>query len=110
MSEYTEPNHVKRSKSLQLLTVITEAAIEARLVSDMESMGAKGYTVVDVRGKGHQGMRAGGWDASANIRVEVICSPAIAESISLYLKETYYDDYGMVVFTSEVGVMRPEKF
>ncbi len=94
----------------QLLTIITEAAIESLLVEDIERLGAKGYTIVDVRGKGHNGMRSGGWDANANIRIEVICNTQVAEAISQHLQDTYYNDYGMVTFTLPVGVIRADKF
>jgi hypothetical protein len=94
----------------QLLTIITESILESSLIKDIERLGAKGYTIMDVRGKGSKGMRSGGWDASASIRVEVICGDAVAESISAHLQAKYYNDYAMVIYTSEVNVLRPEKF
>lgn len=94
----------------QLLTIITEATLEPSVTKDIETLGANGYTVMDVRGKGHTGLRDAGWDASANIRIEVICNKAIADRISAYLKEQYYKDYAMVLFTHDVNVLRPEKF
>ena len=36
----------------KLLVVISEAVIERQLVADARSLGALGYTVVDVRGGG----------------------------------------------------------
>jgi hypothetical protein len=99
------------NKSMQkLLTIITESVLEASLIKDIERLGAKGHTIMDVRGKGSKGLRSGGWDASANIRIEVICGDAVAESISAHLQEKYYNDYAMVIYTSEVSVLRPEKF
>ncbi len=99
-----------QASSHQLLTIITEAVLESTLVEEIEKLGANGYTIMDVRGKGHKGVRNAGWDANANIRIEVICGSDVAESISMYLKEKYYDDYAMVIFTVDVNVMRPEKF
>jgi len=66
----------------KLLTVITEAAIETRLLRDLERLGAHGYTVTDARGKGSRGVRNAGWEASANIRVEVICSDDTAQALA----------------------------
>ena len=34
----------------------------------------------------------------------------MAEKIADYLQEHYYRDYAMVVYVSDVGIMRPEKF
>ena len=80
------------------------------LIEELENLGANGYTIMDVRGKGHKGLRAGGWDASANIRIETICTQEVASVISAQLKEKYYTDYAMVMFTSDINVLRPDKF
>ena len=93
-----------------LLTIVTEAAIENRLVRDLDRLGAHGYTVVNARGKGSRGVRDAGWDASANIRVEVICEQKTARAIAVHLRDHYYDNYAMITMVSEVQVLRPEKF
>lgn len=94
----------------KLLTIITEAAIESRLLKDLERLGAHGYTVSDARGKGHRGVRDAGWEASANIRVEVVCESETATAIAAHLKESYYDNYAMITIVTDVQVLRPEKF
>jgi len=94
----------------QLLTIIAESVLESSLTKDIEQLGAKGYTIMDVRGKGSKGLRNAGWDASANIRIEVICSAAVADAISAHLQDKYYNDYAMVVYTGAVNVLRPDKF
>lgn len=93
-----------------LLTIITEAAIERGLVEDLERLGAHGYTVTDARGKGRHGERGSAWEASSNIRVEVVCDAATAEAIAAHLQATYYEHYAMILFTSNVAVLRPDKF
>lgn len=94
----------------KLLTIITEAALENVLIQDVERLGAHGYTITDVRGKGHRGVRNARWEASANIRMDVVCDAATADAIMAHLREHYYNDYAMIVFSSDVGVLRPEKF
>lgn len=93
-----------------LLTVITESSLENRLVSDIQKLGARGYTISDCRGKGAQGARDADWDYDSNIRMEVICTRETAEAIMSYLKKQYYDDFAMVIFSDDVSVLRPEKF
>ena len=102
----TDAQHQTR----QLLTIITEAALEHRLVQDLERLGAGGYTISDARGKGSRGVRDAGWSSSGNIRVEVVCEASLAERIVEHLRDRYYRNYAMVVFLSEVAVLRPEKF
>jgi hypothetical protein len=94
----------------KLLTVITEAAVEGPLIRDIERQGAHGYTITDARGKGTRGVRNAGWEASGNIRIEVVCDANTATKISIFLQEKYYDNYAMILFVSDVEVLRPEKF
>ena len=94
----------------KLLTIVTEAALEDTLVRDIESLGARGYTITDARGKGSRGMRDATWSPHANIRLEVLCHADTAHAICMALRERYYDNYSMVVYVGEVDVLRPEKF
>lgn len=93
-----------------VLTVITEASLEARLITTIESYGVSGYTITDARGKGARGKRSGDWDFERNIRVETICTEDVAERISQALQERFYGDYAMVLYSYDVNVLRPEKF
>ncbi|WP_404382963.1 P-II family nitrogen regulator [Caenispirillum salinarum] len=92
------------------VTIITEAAIEGRLLDDVEKLGAHGYTISEARGKGGRGVRSGSWGPSANIRVEIICDDATADKIMRHLWDHYYNDYAMILFAHDVEVLRPEKF
>lgn len=94
----------------KLLTVITESALESRLISDLEKLGAHGYTITDARGKGGRGVRNASWDASGNIRMEVICNEKTADAVANHLRERYYDNYAMILTVTDVEVLRPEKF
>jgi nitrogen regulatory protein PII len=94
----------------KLLTVITEAALETNLCSLLKELGAGGYTVTDARGSGSRGVRDAGWSTSGNVRIEVVCDARIAERIARHLREHYYDDYAMILFTADVEVLRPGKF
>lgn len=94
----------------KLLTIVCEAALESSLLRDLETLGARGYTVTDARGKGTRGRRDATWDRHANIRVEVLCTAETASDICEALRERYYDNYSMVLFAADVEVLRPEKF
>ena len=98
------------SSMRKLLTVITEAALESVLIKDLERLGVRGYTITDARGKGSRGVRSSAWDASSNIRIEVVCDAATAEAIAAHLQARYYENYAMILFVSDVAVLRPEKF
>ena len=94
----------------KLLTVVTEAALEATLVREIEALGARGYTITDARGKGSHGTRDGSWPKNANIRMEVLCRADIAFAIVEALNARYSDNYSMVIYVVDAAVMRAEKF
>lgn len=96
--------------SRRLLTVVTEAALERDLVAELESLGVRGYTITDARGRGSRGRRQSDWTQDGNIRVEIVCEPSLAERVALRLRERYYDHYAMILFLQNVSVLRPEKF
>ncbi len=97
--------HVRR-----LLTIVTESSLERALASDLERLGARGWTITDARGRGHRGGRESGWEQDGNIRIEVVCDPELAERLAAHLQATYYAHYAMIVFLHDVEVLRPEKF
>lgn len=95
---------------MKMITIITESILEHGLLEDIERLGAKGYTIENVRGKGHRGVRHGDWSSDSNIRVEIVCDLKTADDIADHLKEAYYKDYAMMLFLSDVKVLRSEKF
>lgn len=94
----------------KLLTIVTESALERVLVEDLERLGARGFTITEARGKGSRGLRNAAWDESRNIRVEVICGEATAMAMAEHLQARYYQHYGMILFITDVAVLRPDKF
>ncbi|HXG37770.1 MAG TPA: transcriptional regulator [Bacteroidota bacterium] len=92
------------------LTIITESAIEGLLTDQLERLGAKGYTIVEARGKGARGVRTGDWDQNMNVQIDIICDESTAHRIVTYCSEHYYKNYAMILYLSDVDVIRPEKF
>jgi nitrogen regulatory protein PII len=99
-----------RPHSRRLVTIVTEALIEKQIIQELDALGVSGYTITDARGKGHRGIRNTGWEHGANIRVEVVCEDRQATAIADCLKERYYENYAMILFMTDVDVLRPEKF
>lgn len=110
MSSPPTRNDTMAGQTIKLLTVVTEAVLESSLVQDLDRLGATGYTVVNARGRGSRGVRVGDWSSNSNIRLEVVCDADLAQKISFHLERTYYNDYAMILYLSDVEVLRPEKF
>jgi nitrogen regulatory protein PII len=94
----------------RMVTIVTEAALERVLIAELEQLGARGFTITDARGKGSRGTRQSDWAQEGNIRVEVICEPALAERIAERVRERFYDHYAMILFLQDVSVLRSDKF
>jgi nitrogen regulatory protein PII len=94
----------------KLITIVTEAVLETEVCDSLEGLGATGYTVTNARGKGSRGVRDAGWSSSGNVRIEVVCSDDVAQRIAKHMRDKYYSDYAMIIFESDVRVLRPDKF
>lgn len=91
------PNHL-------LLTVVCEAILESELEVELPRLGVRGYTISDARGSGTHGRRSGAWRKEGNIRVEILCDPALAERVVAHLCREYERDYGLLIFSASVQV------
>jgi hypothetical protein len=94
----------------RMVTIVTEAALERALVMELEALGVKGFTITDARGKGSRGTRQSDWVQEGNIRVEVICDPALADRIAGHVRDKFYANYAMILFLQDVSVLRSDKF
>jgi len=94
----------------RLLTIVTEAVLERDLVAEFDALGVRGYTITDARGRGGRGTRKSDWAQEGNVRIEIVCEPAVAERVAARLRERYYDHYAMILFMQDVSVLRPDKF
>jgi nitrogen regulatory protein P-II 2 len=94
----------------QLLVIITEAALEKRLVQDVKRLGAHGYTVFDVRGGGAGPDREGMLEADRTIHMEVVCEQVVADQIAHHVLTTYAVHYSVTMYFADVQVLRPGKY
>lgn len=78
-----------QTHSLRLVTIIGEALAREPLQKLLTASGAHGYTLFTVEGDGAQGRRAGDIREFANIQVEVLVPPAVAESLLAVLEREF---------------------
>ena len=94
---------------LSLVTLIAEPVLEARLTSRLLALGATGFTVTECHGEGSLGRRAGDIPG-AGVRIEVVTARDVADRIVEEVSREYFQSYSVVVWLSEVAVVRGEKF
>ena len=99
-----------QSHAKKLLVIITEAALERDLLRDARRFGAHGYTITEVRGGGRHGDREAAWEADRSIEVKIICDAAVADALAEHVLTNYAANYAVTLFTTDVGVFRPQKF
>ena len=96
--------------AVKLVVLICEEALESIVLPELLAAGAKGYTVIDARGRGNRGVRDARWPASANVRIEALCSEPVARRILQMVHTKYSDNYGLVIYMVDAVVIRGDKF
>ncbi len=94
---------------LKEVTIVAEALLEERLLREIRELGARGYTVGQVRGEGSRGVRASEWEGK-NVRIETLVSAEVADRILAHIAEEYFEHYAVVAYLSDVQVVRGEKY
>jgi nitrogen regulatory protein P-II 2 len=94
----------------KLVTIVCEALAREPLKALLKEVGAHGYTLFTVEGSGAQGHRAADIEEFANIQLEVIVQPEVAEKLLTRLQEDFFPRYAMIAYESYVRVLRREKF
>ena len=95
--------------NLKLLVVVAEETIAPRIVEDIKRLGASGYTLTEAQGEGSRNKRHGRV-GETNSRIEAIVGPDVAARILAHLAETYFQRYATIAWTSDVEVVRGDKY
>lgn len=95
--------------NLCLLTIIAEEALAESIEKEIITLGAKGYTISAVAGKGLSGFRDNPWEGE-NIKIETIVSEEGCQKILSHLERKYFEHYAIIAFHHPVSVKRTGHF
>ncbi len=95
--------------TLKIVTIVTERILEDRLLRTIEELGAKGYTLMQVTGKGSRGVRASEWEGP-DTRIETLVSAEVAEAIVNHISEHFFEHYAVIVYVQDAEVVRGDKY
>lgn len=95
--------------AIKKVTIIAESVLELKIIDDIKRLGAKGYTLIEVRGEGTKGRHASDW-AGNSVKIETLVTDAVAEAILQRMADEYFEYYAIVAFAENVTVVRQEKF
>ena len=95
---------------MKLVTIVCEAYAKEAVTKLLHEVGAHGYTLFAVEGDGSRGQRPADIPEFANIQIEVVTQPEVAQTLLTRLGQDFFPRYGMIAFESDVRVLRPKKF
>ncbi len=102
------PENEVQTVELERVTIVAESVLESRLITLIRQVGARGWTLTEVRGEGSRGVRASEWEG--NVKIETLVPKAIADRLLAALARDYFPLYAVVAYADRVRVVRGEKY
>ncbi|MCL2451208.1 MAG: hypothetical protein FWD17_19860 [Polyangiaceae bacterium] len=96
----TDPQ-IPRTTHAKLVTIVTASELWPQLEVDLPRLGVSAYTWMDVSGRGGHGLRHPSLFLSGNVRVEVIVSAEVAQTIFEHLA-AHYEGREVAAFAVDV--------
>jgi nitrogen regulatory protein PII len=97
------------TKSFRLVTIICEPVLSSAIIELIKTVGASGFTVTDVRGEG-SGEKSSGEVPEQKLKIEVVADATLANKIMGEISTVYFENYSIIVYSSEISILRPNKF
>ncbi|WP_182866781.1 SulP family inorganic anion transporter [Rhodopirellula sp. JC639] len=96
--------------TVQRLTIMTDPELEEELENAIVALGASGYTSTPCRGLGRRGITNEFRTPRAQVRIEVIGTKQICDSVVDYLRRDAQVEHPLVFTVEEVRVARLDAF
>lgn len=94
----------------KLLTITCEILAQKNVKEILAKHKVTGYTTYDASGRGEKGLRGQGLQDEKNIKIEVVLSKDKLEGIVEEVARTLFSDFTIMLYTSDVQIVRMEKF
>lgn len=95
--------------SLKKVTINAERLLRDQIIELLKKHGATGWSITAVEGEGSRGNRTSDFEGR-NAQIDTIVSPETADAIMAEIAATYFEDWAIIVYSSDVEVMRGEKY
>ena len=96
--------------NVKLLTVTCEILAQKNIIEILKKHDITGYTTYEVEGNGARGLRGQGLKNEKNTKVEVIMREDKLSDIVEEISRTMFANFALVLYVSDVSVVRTEKF
>lgn len=95
--------------SLRKVTIIAERVLRDDLIALIKERGASGWTLAMVEGEGSRGIRASEWEGR-NVQIDTLVPSEVAETIMDEVGKRYFKDWSVIVYVTDVEVLRKDKY
>lgn len=95
---------------VKLLTITCETHAQKNVNDILRKYGTNGQTTYDVRGIGEKGTGGGGLLDQKNVKIEIVLSKDKLEKIVGEITATLFADFVIMLYVSDIQVVRIEKF
>ncbi len=96
--------------NIKLLTVTCEILAQKNVLDILTKHKITGYTTYEVEGNGARGLRGQGLENEKNVKVEVLMQEEKLQDVVEEIARTLFTNFAIVLYVSDVGVLRSEKF
>ncbi len=96
--------------TVKLLTITCEILAQKNIIEILKKHEISGYTIYEVDGNGSRGLRGHGLKNEKNVKVEVIMQEEKLQDVVEEISRTLFANFALVLYVSDVGVIRTEKF
>lgn len=95
---------------VKLLTITCEILAQKNVIEILHKHKVSGYTTYEVDGDGSRGIRGQGLKNEKNVKIEIVLSEDKLQDIVEEITRTMFSNFAIIVYVSDVGVVRPDKF
>ncbi len=95
---------------VKLLTITCEILAQKNIIEILKKHDIFGYTTYEVEGNGARGLRGQGLQTEKNVKVEVIMREEKLTDVIEEISRTLFANFAIVLYVSNIGVVRTEKF
>ena len=96
--------------NVKLLTITCEILAQKNIIDILKNHDITGYTSYEVEGNGEKGLGGQGIQAEKNVKVEVIMREEKLSDVIEDISRILFPDFAIILYVSDVGVVRTEKF
>ncbi|MEO2220305.1 MAG: hypothetical protein ABGW55_01940 [Nitrosopumilus sp.] len=96
--------------NVKLLTITCEILAQKNIMEILTKHEITGYTIYEVNGNGARGIRGQGLQNEKNVKIEIILREEKLQDIVEEVSRTLFANFAIVLYVSDVGVLRTEKF